>query len=391
MTFSSWPARLGVLVLMSLVLSACAPAASPSPTVPPAAKATEKPAPGPTDKPSATTVAEKPAAKPSAATKAAFDEKTVADFYKGKTVRIVVGLAPGGGYDVISRLIARYLPKHIPGNPTVIVENVAGAGSLVAMNQIYNTLPKDGTVVGNVTGGIILLQLSKDKAVEFDASKMQYLGTPNFFQFVVIATKQSGHTSVDPFMTPGGKQIILGQPGVGSGSYNTAVMARDTLGMQMNLISGYDGSNKVRLAMESGEIDGTFTSWDLVEFTDQYKSGDWRVLAQLSDTPIKGLETMPNMYTYAKTDEQKQMLKYGIFLPNKFARLYVLAPTVPEDRVRALQAAYDKTMTDSEFLAEAQKAKIDMQVLTADQVKQEVLEYLKMPQDIQTKLARMFG
>src|SRR4051794_6550190 len=195
------------------------------------------------------------ASAPAASSEApAFDERAVASFYRGKTVRIVVGFAAGGGFDIASRLIARYLGRHIPGNPNVIVENVPGGSSMVAMNQVYNTAPKDGTVIGNVSGGLVLQQLFDAPGVQYDVTRVTYLGTPSVDRRVLIVTRASGFTRFSDLLTPGGKPLILGSPPPGTGAYDAAAVVKDVLNANIQLVSGYDGLAKVRLAMEQGEV-----------------------------------------------------------------------------------------------------------------------------------------
>jgi len=141
---------------------------------------------------------------------AAFDEKAVADFYRGKTVRIIVGFSAGGGYDAYSRLIGRHLQKHIPGNPSVIVDNMAGAGSIIAANHIFNAAPKDGTVIGNISGQIILEQLFANPAVQYDLGKFRYLGVPIGETYLLLLTRKSGVTKFDELLGAKSKQVTLG-------------------------------------------------------------------------------------------------------------------------------------------------------------------------------------
>jgi len=181
----------------------------------------------------------------------------VADFYRGKTVRIIVGFAAGGGYDLYSRVIAKHMGKHIPGNPTVIVENMPGAGSMTAMNNIYNSLPKDGTVIGNVAGGLVLQQLAKGPGIEFDAAKMEYLGAPSYFEYLMIVTKKSGITKLEDVLGPSGKQVVIGSTGVGSGSYNTTIVAREALGIN----KGRGGRLFQQLGLHQVHFRGAAADW----------------------------------------------------------------------------------------------------------------------------------
>ncbi|MEO6165293.1 MAG: tripartite tricarboxylate transporter substrate-binding protein, partial [Candidatus Binatia bacterium] len=266
---------------------------------------------------------------------AAADDKAVADFYRGKTVRIIVGFSAGGGYDAYSRLIGRHIQKHIPGNPSIIVENMAGAGSIILANHMFNAAPKDGTVIGNFSGQIILEQLFGNPAVQYDLAKFRYLGVPIGETYLLIATRKSGVTKLDELLGAKAKQLTIG--GIpGSTVEQGPMLMRDLLGANIKVVSGYKGTSDVRLAMESGEIDGIMNSWESSKVTslDRIKSGDWQLLAQLGDNPIaelpvKGVPTIPMI---AKTEEQRQLLRFGAAAPNQFGKVYVVPVGTPQER-----------------------------------------------------------
>src|SRR5215208_4453235 len=185
---------------------------------------------------------------------AAADEKALADFYRGKTVRIIVGFSAGGGYDAYSRVIGRHLQKHIPGNPSIIVDNMAGAGSIILANHMYNAAPKDGTVIGNFSGQIILEQLIANPAVQYDLAKFRYLGVPIGETYLLLVTRKPGVTKFDELVGAKAKQITVG--GIpGSTVEQGPLLMRDLLGANIKVVSNYKGTSDVRLAMESGEID----------------------------------------------------------------------------------------------------------------------------------------
>jgi tripartite-type tricarboxylate transporter receptor subunit TctC len=196
----------------------------------------------------------------------AFDEKAVADFYRGKTVRIVVGFSAGGGYDAYSRVIGRHLHKHIPGNPSVVVDNMAGAGSIIAANYIYNAAPKDGTVIGNISGQIILEQLFANPAVQYDLGKVRYLGVPIGETYLLLVTRKPGVMKFDELLGAKSKQIVVG--GIpGSTVEQGPILLRDLLGANLKVVSGYKGTADIRLAIESGELDGFLNSWESTKIT----------------------------------------------------------------------------------------------------------------------------
>ncbi len=321
--------------------------------------------------------------------KSGFDEKAVADFYHGKTVRIVVGFSAGGGYDQYSRLIARHLAKYIPGNPAVIVDNMAGAGSIIAANHTFNAAPKDGTVIGNISGPIILEQLFANPAVQYDMAKFRYLAVPVSESYVMVVTRKPGVTKFDELVGPKGKQVTVG--GIpGSTVEHAPVLARDILGANLKLVLGYKGTADVRMAIEGGEVEGFFNSWTSLKITsfDKIKSGEWLMLAQLSEKPIKDLivPNVPTIPQIAKTNESRLLLKYGTSTPNDFGKVYVLPPGTPADRASALENAFTKVFADKELFVDAEKGKLEIDPIIGEEIHKLVVEFLGMTPELRGKL-----
>jgi len=322
----------------------------------------------------------------------AYDEKAVADFYRGKTVRIIVGFSAGGGYDAYSRLIGRHLHKHIPGDPSVIVDNMAGAGSIIAANYVYNAAPKDGTVIGNISGQIILEQLFANPAVQYDLGKFRYLGVPIGETYLLLVTHKPGVTRFDELLGAKSKQVVVG--GIpGSTVEQGPILLRDLLGANLKVVSGYKGTADVRLAIESGELDGFLNSWESTKITslDKVKSGEWLILAQLGDNPIAELPAtnVPTIPQIAKTEEQRQLLRFGAAAPNQFGKVYVVPSAVPQDRSAALEAALTKTFVDKEFLADAEKGKLEIAPVSAQQAQKLVTDFLGLSPDLKAKLRKI--
>jgi tripartite-type tricarboxylate transporter receptor subunit TctC len=327
-----------------------------------------------------------------AAEKPAFNEKAVGDFYKGKTVRIIVGFSAGGGYDLYSRLIARYLGKYIPGTPNVIVENMAGAGSILAANNVANAAPKDGTVVGNISGPIILEQLFGTPAVQFDMAKLRYLAVPVEETYLLIVSKKPGVSRFEDILGPKGKQVVLG--GIpGSTVEHAPIIVRDVLGANIKLVAGYKGTADVRLAIDSGEVDGFFNTWTSSKVTsmDKFKTGEWTILAQMGDEPLPDLPAahVPTIPMLAKNEEQKQLLRFGTSVPNQFGKVYLLATGVPADRATALEVAFAKALADKELLAEAEKGRLEIKPLSAQRTQKLVTEFLSMSPELKAKLQKL--
>lgn len=318
-----------------------------------------------------------------------FDEKAVADFYRGKTVRIIVGFSAGGGYDQYSRLIGRHLSKYIPGNPAVVVDNMPGAGSIIAANHTFNAAPKDGTVIGNISGPIILEQLFRNPAIQFDMGKFRYLAVPVSETYVMVVTRKPGVTKFEEMLGPKGKQVVVG--GIpGSTVEHAPILVRDVLGANLRMVLGFKGTADVRMAIESGEVEGLFNTYTSLKITsfDKLKSGEWRVLAQLSEKPIKDLivPNVPTISDIAKTEEQRQLLKFGTSTPNDFGKAYVLPPGTPADRAMALEKAFERVFADKELQADALKGKLQIDPLIGEEIHKLVTEFLGMSPGLRNKL-----
>lgn len=390
---------LAISVLAVTLFASCAPAA-------PAPAATDAPKPAPPAAAPAATTAPAPAAAPAAspaaapaatsnvsgAAKPAGDQKAVADFYQGKTVRIIVGSAAGGGYDTYARVVAKVLPKYIPGSPTVIVENMEGAGSLRAANYVYKAAPKDGTVIGHIQGGLFLQQVLGQEGIEFDSTKWRVLGIPAVEKPLCVATTKSGFKSIAEAMNPGGRQFVVGGNAPGSSTWDTAVRLKGALDLNIKLVDGYDGTAKVRLAMDQGELDGICgwgyeslkaTGWDRIQ------AGDYKVVAQVWDEPLKDIESAPQALQLAKTDEARQIIRLGILTTSKILRPFLLAPEVPDERAAAIRQAFDQAWKDPDFLAEAAKAKIEVSPMSGEEAEKLIRELFAMPEGIKARLKQI--
>jgi tripartite-type tricarboxylate transporter receptor subunit TctC len=330
-----------------------------------------------------------PAAQPAA--QAGSGDRAVTDFYRGKTLHLVVGYDAGGGYDTYSRVIARYLGKHVPGNPNVIVENRPGAGGLVATNYLANAAPRDGTVLLNVGASSMLKQLAGDRGVEYDAARFQYLGAPFSDHNILIVRKSSGFTRLDEALRAGSRQMVLGGISPGSPQDVGAVLVRDVLGANVKLVSGYGGTSKIRLALDQGEIDGFFNAWESTRATNRAEidNGDWTVLAQVTERPLADFPTVPTLLQLARNDEQRQVIRMASIAPLEFARPYLVAAGVPAARVVALRAAFDQTMADPEFLADAERSKLDIEPVSADRLQRLVAEFLDMPPNLKSQVVEI--
>ncbi len=372
-------AGLALPALFGLLLGACAP--PPTPTIAPTrAEATAvpaKPTPAPAAQPS-------PTSKP-----AAFDERAVADFYRGKTIRIVVGFAPGGAFDVYSRILAKYLPKYLPGSPTVIVENRPGAGSVLAANAVYNTEPKDGTVIGSFNEFLVLQQLMDAPGIQFDTGRFQWLGSSVSTFSACLARTDVGIRSIQEIMD--GKELVVGTTGPGAATHDTPAVLNAALGTRFKLVPGYDGIAKVQLALESKEVDGYCVSFDAVQIVGRHMlegdSPSARVLVVMGDKTLDHpfLKGVPAAETLAKTEEARTLLR-TLHAPSQMSKPFAVAPDVPRDRVEALRKAVADSFADPQFRDEAQRAQQEVSPSNGERVTAIVRQLLSTPPPVVARL-----
>jgi tripartite-type tricarboxylate transporter receptor subunit TctC len=294
-------------------------------------------------------------------------------FYQGKTVRIIVGASAGGGYDTYSRTIARHIGKHIPGNPTFAVENMPGAGFLISANHIYNIAKPDGLTIGHFIGGLFLQQLLGKSGIEFESRKFGFVGAPAQDNYVLGVAKSTGITSMDQWLSS--KTIVkLGGVGVGSATDDIPKVLAATIGLPMQLVSGYKGTADVRLAFNSGEVQGVCNAWESFKATwpREVKSGEINIVLQAIPKAHPDLPKIPLAISFAKTDEAKKLINALVHSVGPTARPYVLPPGTPKDRTQILQRAFMETMKDPEFIADAAKAKLDINPLDGAELERNV-------------------
>jgi tripartite-type tricarboxylate transporter receptor subunit TctC len=282
-------------------------------------------------------------------------------FYQGKTIRLIVGLAPGGGYDLYSRVIARQMGKHIPGNPTIVVENMTGAGSVIAANYIYKAAKPDGLNIGHILGGLFLQQLLGNPAIEFDGRKFEYIGVPAQDHFLIGLSKATGITSFENWMASK-KSVKLGGVAPGGATDDLPKVLQATLGVPIQIVTGYKGTGPIRLAFDSGEVDGVCNAWESFKSTwrKQLDAGEVTIVLQATVKAHPELPHVPVAYDFAKTDEGRRLIQVVARVHGPSTRPYFLPPGTPKERVQILRKAYMDTMQDPEFLADAKKAKLDL-------------------------------
>lgn len=303
----------------------------------------------------------------------------VADFYKGKTVRLLVGVGVGSGYDINARVLARHIAKHIPGNPTIIVQNQPGAGSLTMTNQMFAAGPFDGTVIGASFNGLPTAQLLQPQGVRFEATKMNWVGSTNRETQTMYVWHTAPQQTLDDLKT---KEMIVGAQAPGSTQYDYPMLGRALFDMKFKVITGYEATPKINLAMERGEVHGTLANWSTVKAINyqQYQEKKIRILVAWGARKHPELPDVPLIADLAKTPEQKQALDLAL-ARLEFGRPFFMPPNVPADRVNAIRRAFDATMKDPEFLAEADKLKIEIDPLSGEDVTALVEKLFQTPAD----------
>jgi tripartite-type tricarboxylate transporter receptor subunit TctC len=297
----------------------------------------------------------------------------VADFYRGKSITFMVGSSPGGGYDAIMRVVARHIVNHIPGNPSAIVQNTPGGGSLTMTNRIVRVAPQDGTVMGLVQRGVLLAQLTKQANVQFDVTKLNWIGSVSPEISLVVAWNSSPVKTAQDLLT---KQLIVGGTGATSDLEASARLLNATMGAKFKIVSGYPGQGDVSLAMERGEIQGTADwAWSEIKarHADYLEGKKITLLLQNSLRKAPDLPDVPLAMDFIKddTDRQVAQLYFGL---KEVARPILAAPGVPADRLAALRAAFDMLKDDADFKADAEKAGIEVDPTPARKID----DYIKL-------------
>ena len=302
----------------------------------------------------------------------------VADFYKGKSVDLYIGYSAGGGYDVYARLVARHMGKHIPGNPTVVPRNMEGAGSLRLANWLYNIGAKDGLAIGAVSRGAAFDPLFGSPGAQFDAEKLNWIGSANNEVSVCAAWTTSGVATYEDMLQ---KSLLMGGSGGAADTDQFVHVINGVLGAKMKLIAGYPGGNEINMAMERGEVQGRCGwSWSSVVATHPQWLRDKKVniLVQLSLTKHADLPNVPLIMDLARNEEDKRVFGL-VFARNVMGRPFVAPPNVPPERIEALRKAFMATMKDKDLLAEAEKTALEVNPVSGEEIQKIVIDAYKTP------------
>ena len=311
--------------------------------------------------------------------------QSVADFYQGKQVVLIVGAASGGGYDAQARLLARHIGKHIPGNPTVVVQNMPGAGSLQATNHLYNIAAKDGTTFGLIQRDMLVAKAMHAPGVRFEIEKFNWIGNLASEIGIVVAWHTSPiKTTEDLFKT----EMIVGGTGTTIDTETSPRLMNSLIGTKFRVVSGYTGTASVLLAMERGEVMG-FGDWSLSNIRSRnaqmLKDGKIRLLMQTALAKSPDLPDVPLILDFAKTPEDRQVME--VFLSQKQAARPVLAPPgIPPDRVKALRDAFMATAADPEFKEDAEKSRLEVSPSSGEELAKTVNNISRVPQALMDRL-----
>jgi tripartite-type tricarboxylate transporter receptor subunit TctC len=308
----------------------------------------------------------------------------VAAFYKGKQLRMIVGSAVGGGYDLFARIVARHIVQHIPGHPSIIVQNQPSAGGVVMANQLYGQGPKDGTVIGVPINGLPTAPLLQS-GTQFDATKLLWIGSTNREAYVAFVWHTAPVESIAELTR---KEVVVGATTPGTTMVDFPLLVNDVLGMKFKIVRGYQGTPQINLAIERGEVQGMGgLGWASVKAQTPHWIAEKKikVLAQYGFKRHAELPDVPTMLELAKSEPDRQAMTM-LFARTEYGRPYFLPPDVPPERVNALRRAFDATMKDPAFLTEASKLQFEVDPLTGEQVQALVGQLASTPREVVTRV-----
>jgi tripartite-type tricarboxylate transporter receptor subunit TctC len=307
----------------------------------------------------------------------------VAAFYRDKQIKMIVTSDVGGGYDTYSRVLARHMGRHIPGNPTIIIQNMPGGGGLSGTNYMYNVAPKDGTVIANIQRGVPFMAIMGREGPRFDPTKFNWLGSLNNEVGVFVSWHTSKIKTLDDVLK---NELIVGGSGPNDTEASPAVL-NNTIGTKFKIVSGYPSSSAIALAMQRGEVEGFTTSYTalLTRNSDWLEKKQVNILVQNALIKHPDLPHIPLALDYAKTAEDRQVLEL-MYARQVIGRPFLAPPGVPQERVKALRAAFDATVKDPEFVAEMDKQKLELTPVSGQEVQALIERVAQTPKPIIARL-----
>jgi tripartite-type tricarboxylate transporter receptor subunit TctC len=311
-------------------------------------------------------------------------QDAIAEFYKGKQIRIIAASAPGGGFDLYARYLARHLGRNLPGNPNVIVQNMPGAGGLAAANHLYTRASKDGLTIGIIQGPVTYAQVGKSPNIQFDMRTFSWLGSANITSNTCVFTKRAGMETADDLVS---KTVIIG--GSGGSTEFVPNLLNALIGTKFNIVKGYKSTSEVLPAMERGEVEGMCGwGWDSarVNGRDYFARGIIKVGLECANERHPDLEAqgVPFMHDMAKDEETKKILNF-LFSYLVYIRPFVAPPGLPADRLKALQDAFAATLKDPELLKEAERAGVEIRYASPERVHAAMAQIFDAPDAIKTR------
>ena len=310
-----------------------------------------------------------------------------APYYEGKAIRIIVGTAPGGGYDTYTRLLARHFGKHIPGNPIVIVDNMPGAGGLLTANHMYRVVKADGLTIGHFVGGQFLQQLLGRPGIEFDARRFEYIGVPAQDNFVFTVAKSLGIATMEQWLNAKAP-IKFGAIAPGDGTYDIPKVIEATLGVPIQIVTGYKGTAPIRLAFNSNEVAGLSNSWQSLKstWTKELENNEVVLLAQMATKAHVDLPKVPLAVNFAKSDEARKLIVAVAQSHGAAVRPYLLPPGTPKHLVEILRKSFMAAIRDPELLAEANRARLEINAASGEDLERNVKELLLLDKPLVARL-----
>jgi tripartite-type tricarboxylate transporter receptor subunit TctC len=314
--------------------------------------------------------------------------------FKGETISIQIGYGPGGGYDTYGRVLARHYGRLIPGNPNVVAKNMPGAGSLRAANHVYNLSARDPVDIALVSASTIVEPLMGNEQAKFDAAKFGWIGSMNQdISFCGVWQSQGFPNTFPDMLKPGSKELIFGSAGPAAISHQHPLILKNVLGANIRVISGYEGQKQVNLAMQRGEVHGAcglFVSSIKAQWMPNVKAGQLKLFLQMGPKTSNEFGPVLNVFDFVKSDDDRKVLEFH-FKQTILGRPFAAPPSLPKDRLEILRKAFLDTMKDPEFLVEAKKFNLDLDIATADEVQRLLVEFANYPKPIIDKAKAAIG
>jgi len=314
------------------------------------------------------------------------------DFYRDKSIRMIVATTPGGGFDAYSRMLSRHMGKHVPGNPSFVVENMPGAAFLIGTNYLYKQAKPDGLTLGNWIGTLVLHQVMGREGIGFDARKFEYIGAPVKNHDTCVMSRRSGIDSAQKWMNAPAP-VKLGATPPGSTPYDNGAVLKEALGLPIQLVTGYKGTAEIRLAVDSGEVAGVCgLAWASAKVTwrKQLEAGDIKVVLQNTAAAHPELSDVPLAVSLAKTEVGRKLIQLALHDVGIITYLYTFPPGTPKDRVAIFRKAFQATLKDPEFLAEAKKGNFDIDPVAGEELEKIVHGFFKADPKTLTRLKEIF-